>query len=259
MRQSKSVLYVLGIFAISAIVISLFVLPQKEPASRQINIAVASNFTDPIKSLVQRFEENTGNKVNFSFGSTGKLYEQIKNGAPFDAFFAADTKHPKLLDEENIALPGSRFTYAVGKIVLWSSKAGFVDENGQVLETDNFLHLAIANPELAPYGEAARAVLQAKGVWDKLQSKIVMGENIAQTLQFIESGNAELGFVALSQLKSLAPSAKGSFWQPPQSLYSPIEQQAVVLKDGETTRAFMDFVHSDTATDIIRSFGYEIP
>jgi len=259
MRQPRSVLFVLGTIVLLALVITLFVLPQRKSASGQISIAAASNFMDAIKSLAQRFEEKTGHKVVLSFGSTGKLYAQIKNGAPFDAFFAADVKHPELLEEEKIALPGSRFTYAVGKIALWSSKAGFVDENGQVLKTDKFLHLAIANPELAPYGEAARAILQAKGVWDKLQPKIVMGENIAQTFQFVESGNAELGFVALSQLKRPDQPAQGSYWQAPQSLYPLIEQQAVVLKDGETVRAFMDFVRSDTALDSIRGFGYGIP
>lgn len=259
MRQPRSVLFVLGTIILLSLVITLIVLPQRESASEQISIAVASNFTDAIKSLAQRFEEKTGHKVVLSFGSTGKLYAQIKNGAPFDAFFAADVERPNLLDTEGIALPGSRFTYAVGRIALWSPKIDFVDQNGEVLESDKFQYLALANPELAPYGEAARTVLQARGLWDRIETKVVMGQNIAQTYQFVESGNAELGFVAYSQLMRTDHPVKGSYWLVPQSLYSPIEQQAVIMKNGSEIRAFMDFVRSDEALEIIRGFGYGIP
>lgn len=225
----------------------------------EIRVSVASNFTEAIKSIAGRFEATTGHKVILISGSTGKQYAQIINGAPFDAFFAADTKRPKLLDEEGIALPGSRFTYAIGKVILWSPKAGFVENSIKVLEHGEFRHLAIANPKLAPYGKAAQEVLQAHGLWYAQRGRMVRGENIGQAFQFVKSGNAELGFVAYSQVKRPGHPIEGSFWEVPQSLYSPIEQQAVLLKESDTARAFMLFVKSDEALDIIRGFGYGTP
>ena len=194
-----------------------------------------------------------------SFGSTSKLYAQIRNGAPFDVFFAADVERAKLLDDEGIALPESRYTYAIGKIALWSPTIDLVDSNGEVLESGKFQHLALANHALAPYGEAARAVLQARGLWNKLEPKVVMGQNIAQTYQFVESGNVKLGFVAYSQLMRPGRPVKGSYWLVPQSLYSLIEQQAVIVNDSSIVQAFMAYMRSDEALEIIRSFGYEIP
>lgn len=225
----------------------------------EIHVAVASNFTEAIKSIAGRFEASTGHRVTLISGSTGKQYAQIINGAPFDAFFAADVRRPKLLEEEAIARPGSRFTYAIGKVILWSPKAGYVDNNIKVLEQENYRYLAIANPKLAPYGKAAQEVLQAHGLWDALQGRMVRGENIGQAFQFVKSGNAELGFVAYSQVKRPGHPIEGSFWEVPQSLYSPIEQQAVLLKDSDTARAFLLFVKSDESLDIIRGFGYGTP
>lgn len=225
----------------------------------EIRVAVASNFTNAIKTIAQQFEDNTGHKIILSFGSTGKHYAQIKNGAPFDAFFAADVKRPKLLEKEGQAVPDSRFTYAVGKIVLWSPKQGYVDTDAKVLEPNNYRHLAIANPKLAPYGKAAQQVLQARGIWDKLTGSLVQGENIGQTFQFIKSGNAELGFVAYSQVKRPELPMEGSLWVVPQELYSPIEQQAILLKDSTVAREFMHFFRSKQALDIIQSYGYGIP
>lgn len=225
----------------------------------EIHIAVASNFTHAIKVLGRRFEANSGHKVTFSFGSTGKHYAQIKHGAPFHALFSADVKRPQLLDKEGIALPGSRFTYAIGKIVLWSPKKGVVDADGQVLEQGTFRHLAIASPKLAPYGRAARQVLLERGIWDTLQGRMVRGENIGQTFQFVKSGNAELGFIALSQIKHPSRMIEGSLWEVPQSLYSPIEQQAVLLRESDAARAFLTFVKSDESLEIMRGFGYATP
>ena len=225
----------------------------------EILVAVASNFTDAIKSIAGGFEANTDHKVTLIVGSTGKHYAQIKNGAPFDAFFAADSKRPRLLEQEGGALPGSRFTYAIGKVILWSPQAGYVDSDGNVLGKGGFRHLAIANPKLAPYGKAAQEVLQARGVWDALKGSAVRGENIGQTFQFVKSGNAELGFVAHSQAKRPGHSIEGSFWEVPQSLYTPIEQQAVLLKDNDAARAFLSFVKSDESLEIIRGFGYGTP
>lgn len=225
----------------------------------QTRIAVASNFTHAIEAIAARFEAATDHEVTLVFGSTGKHYAQIHNGAPFDAFFAADAKRPRLLDEQDMVVPGSRFTYAVGRIVLWSPEAGYVGPEGGVLEHGDFRHLAIANPRLAPYGKAAEQVLRARGLWDTLRGRMVRGENIGQTFQFVKSGSAELGFVAYSQVMRPDAPTPGSLWAPPQSTYEPIEQQAVLLRDNAAARAFMAFVQGPEATVIIRSYGYGTP
>ncbi|MGR9107087.1 MAG: molybdate ABC transporter substrate-binding protein [Gammaproteobacteria bacterium] len=225
----------------------------------ELQAAVASNFRDPIREIAARFEARTEHQVTLIFGSTGKHYTQIRNGAPFDVFFAADIERPRLLEQEGAAIAGTRFTYALGKIALWSPREAYVDPEGKVLQNREFRYLAIANPALAPYGKAAQETLSAMGLWTTLQDRIVRGENIEQTFQFVESGNAELGFVAYSQVKSPDHPRAGSFWEVPQSLYSPIEQQAVLLHDQDASRSFLSFVKSDEARAIIRSFGYDIP
>jgi len=240
------------------LVFSLFYLSHSISAA-ELRIAVASNFSDAIKDLAQKFEQESGHKVILIFGSTGKHYAQIKHGAPFDAFFAADAKRPILLDQEGIALPGSRFTYALGKLVLWSPKVGYVDKKGMVLEQGKFNHIAIANPKLAPYGKAAQEVLQKRGLWGKLRRRMVRGENIAQTYQFVKSGNAKLGFVAYSQVKRPGKPLKGSFWDIPPVRYSVIKQQAVLLKENKVGREFWQYIQSPEAINIIQSFGYGIP
>lgn len=237
----------------------VLVLNCRRSEEGQVRIAVASNFSDAIEDIAGRFEAKTGHRVTLTFGSTGKHYAQITNGAPFDAFFAADIRHPELLEQEGLIVPGSRFTYAIGKVVLWSPKAGYVDAEGKVLEQAGFRHLAIANPKLAPYGQAAQEVLQARGILDKLSDRLVLGENIGQAFQFVQSGNAELGFVAYSQVKRPGKSIEGSWWDVPQSLYTPIEQQAVLLKDNEVARGFLEFVRSDEALGTIREYGYGTP
>jgi molybdate transport system substrate-binding protein len=225
----------------------------------EIRIAVASNFAGAIKAAADHFEADTGHKVTLAFGSTGKHYAQIWNGAPFDAFFAADARRPELLENEGLALAGSRFTYALGKLVLWSPATAYVDPQGRILEHGDFRHLAVANPELAPYGVAAREVLIRRGLWDKFEKRLVRGENIAQAFQFVASGNAELGFVACSQVQRPGHQLEGSFWDVPARLYTPIEQQAVLLKDTGAGRAFMSFMRSEKAIRIIRDHGYEAP
>jgi molybdate transport system substrate-binding protein len=194
-----------------------------------------------------------------SFGSTGKLYAQIKNGAPFALFFSADAERPQLLEQEGLAVPGCRFTYAIGKLVLWSPRPGYVDAEGDVLGRGDFRYLAMANADLAPYGRAAQQVLVARGLDAGLRNRIVRGEDISQTLQFVRSGNADLGFVAWSQVMRPGRPVEGSYWEVPQALYTPIEQQVVLLKEGETARAFLDFVRSSEAVDLIRSYGYGTP
>jgi molybdate transport system substrate-binding protein len=227
-------------------------------AAADVRVAVASNFATAIKEIAPVFEARFDHEVNLVFGSTGKHYAQVRNGAPLDVLLAADKLRPRLLEDEGMAVPGSRFTYARGRLVLWSPRAGYVDQQGRVLEGDDFRHLAIASPKLAPYGAAAREVLEVLGVWDRLQRRIVRGENIAQALQYVESGNAELGFIATSQL---TPEHRqtGSLWMVPQDLYSPIEQQAVLLRDTPAAREFLAFLESDEAVGIIQRMGYEAP
>jgi len=222
-----------------------------------LKVAVASNFAATMTVLAKHFEKKTGNQVKLIFGSTGKHYAQIRNGAPFDAFFAADVRRPVLLEEEGITVPKSRFTYAIGKLVLWSPKENVVDSSGKVLKQGRFRHLAIANPTIAPYGRAAREVLQSLGLWESMKGKIVRGENISQSYQFVNSGNAELGFVAYSQLKFPNQRMNGSYWKVPQALYTPIEQQAVLIKDSEAGRSFLSYIQSKEALMIIKDRGYE--
>ena len=224
----------------------------------EIRVATASNFRETMTVLAHSFEAQTGHRVTPIFGSTGKHFAQIINGAPFDAFFAADSKRPMRLEKEGRVVAGSRFTYARGKLVLWSPTAAYVDREGEILRSGNFRHLAMANPGLAPYGAAAREVLKALGLWQELEGRVVLGENVGQAFLFTSSGNAELGFVAESQMVRRELSGEGSFWPVPDTLYHPIEQQAVLLQDNEASRAFMSFIRSIDAARIIRTHGYEI-
>jgi molybdate transport system substrate-binding protein len=225
-------------------------------AADEIQIAVAANFSSTMADLVERFEASTDHTVLTSSGSTGSHYAQIKSGAPFDAFFAADVRRPQLLEADGNAVPGSRFTYAVGRVALWSPRPGVVDAEGRVLESPDFRFLAIANPALAPYGRAARQVLERRGLWATLGDRIVQGQDIGQTYGFVYSGGAELGFVALSQLRRPGNAIEGSYWLVPESLYDPIEQQAVLLEDRAVARLFLDYVKSDEARAIMREYGY---
>jgi len=229
-------------------------------AADEIRIAVASNFATASQAIAQRFEEISDHQVTLVFGSTGKHYAQIVNGAPFEAFFAADDQRTELLETEGLVVRDSRFTYAVGRLVLWSLERGYIDPEGHVLESGEFRHLAIANPRLAPYGRAAQEVLQSRGLWERLQGHLVRGENIGQAFQFVKSGNAELGLVALSQLTSPErESEAGSRWVVPETLHSPIQQQAVLLADTAAARSFLEFIRSSEARSIIRSHGYQTP
>ncbi len=227
--------------------------------AENISVAVAANFTAPMKRIATAFEKDSGHKVVASFGATGKFYAQIKNGAPFEVLLAADDATPARLVQENAALADTAFTYAVGKLVLWSAKPTLVDPAGAVLKTGGFAHLAMADPKLAPYGAAAQETLKAMGIYAAVQPKIVTAENITQAYQFIRSGNAELGFVALSQVQ---PDDKGSVWLVPANLYAPIRQDAVLLQAGKgkpAAEALMQFLKGDKARAIIRSFGYALP
>lgn len=234
----------------------LLVLSANHADADEIRIAVATNFAATMSALIERFEELTGHRVVASTASTGSHYAQIRNGAPFDAFFAADDERPRLLEEQGLAVPGSRFLYAVGRLVLWSTRPGYVDDDGLVLDTGNFRFLAIAHPDIAPYGAAARDVLAARGLWESLQPRIVRGQDIGQAYQFVATGNAELGFVAWAQLARPEREVEGSYWLVPESLHEPIAQEAVLLRDVPAARAFIAFMQGPEARDIIRSYGY---
>jgi molybdate transport system substrate-binding protein len=222
----------------------------------EIRIAVATNFAETMSALVALFEQSSEHTVLISAGSTGNHYAQIRNGAPFEAFFSADAERPTLLERQGVAVAGSRFRYAVGRLVLWSPRASFVDADGRVLEGGGFRFLAIANPELAPYGAAAREVLVARNLWSSLQPKLVQGQDIGQAYSFVYTGNAELGFVAYSQLKKPAAEVVGSYWLVPENLHRPIAQEAVLLRDVPAARELVELVKSPAGREIIRSYGY---
>ncbi len=227
----------------------------------EVQVAVAANFTAPMKIIAADFEKDTGHKAQLAFGSTGKFYAQIKNGAPFQILLAADDETPAKLEKEGMAVAGSRFTYAIGALALWSARPGFVDDKGAVLARGDFKHLALANPKLAPYGAAAMETLAKLGLADKLQARIVQGEDIGQAYQFAATGNAELGFVALSQVMKDGRIASGSAWIVPSAMHAPIRQDAVILANGKgnaAAEALMKYLRSAKATAIIKSYGYVV-
>lgn len=224
-----------------------------------VSVAVAANFTAPMQKIAAEFAKDTGHKAELSFGATGKFYAQISNGAPFGVLLAADDTTPAKIAREGKGVVDSRFTYAVGKLVLWSKQDGYVDAQGAVLKTGKFQHVAIANPKLAPYGLAAEQTLTQLGLLEQIKPKFVQGENIGQTYQFAATGNAELGFVALSQVMEDGKIKSGSAWLVPSSMHEPIRQDAIVLntaKDNAAAKALMDYLRGDKARAIITSYGY---
>ncbi len=226
-----------------------------------VQVAVAANFTAPMQKIAEAFKKDTGHTASLSFGSSGKFYTQIKNGAPFQIFLSADDDKPAKLEQEGMTVPGTRFTYAIGQLALWSAKDGYVDSKGEVLQKGRFAHLAIANPALAPYGQAAVETMTKLGLTASVQPKLVQGENIAQTWQFIATGNAELGFVALSQVMEDGKLKAGSAWLVPADMHTPIRQDAVQLsnsKGNAAAEALMKYLKSDKARAIIKAYGYGI-
>jgi molybdate transport system substrate-binding protein len=225
----------------------------------ELRVAVASNFTTPVQAIAAEFKAQTEHEIMLIPGSTGKLYAQINNGLPIDIFLAADAGHPARLEDDGLIVAGSRFTYAIGQLVLWSPKPGYISANGSRLTQGGYNHLAIANPQLAPYGKAAQEVLESMGLWALLYKQIVRGENVSQTYLFIDSGNAELGFISLGQITKPGQPLPGSLWIVPQQLYSPIEQQAVLIESSIAAEAFIAFLKSNTARTIISSHGFAVP
>jgi len=225
----------------------------------EVSVAVAANFASPLGKLRDGFTAATGHTLKVSTGATGKFYSQIVAGAPFEVLLAADVETPKKLIADGLAVAGSNYTYAIGKLVLWSPQPGYVDDQGTVLAAGKFAHLAIANPKLAPYGQAGMEVLKARGLLDSVTPKLVNAESIAQAFQFVATGNAELAFVALSQVATPGRPASGSYWLVPPSLYGEIRQDAVLLKKGEKSPAaiaLLAYLKSAPAISVIQSYGY---
>ena len=226
-----------------------------------VQVAVAANFSAPMQAIARAFEQSSGHRVIAAYGATGQFYAQINNGAPFEVLLAADDSTPAKLESEGLGVAGSRFTYAIGTLALWSPMEGYVDDQGAVLKTNQFRHLAIANPKTAPYGLAATQVLAKLGLTQAMAPKLVEGQNIAQTIQFVASGNAELGFVALAQVYKEGQITSGSAWQVPAELHEPIRQDALLLakgKDNPAAKALLDYLRSEEAAAVIRTYGYQL-
>ncbi len=259
--------------------IFLLLLSSLSASAESIKIAVASNFMSPMKEIALVFEKSSGHAVSLSFGSSGKFYAQITNGAPFDLFFSADQDKPQRLEKQQIAIPGTRFTYAQGQLVLWSRTNSSVANNSQNgnsqnsnsrasssepsnlerLKSGEYKKLALANPKLAPYGLAARQTLGNLGLLSSSRKHWVRGENISQTFQFVHTGNADIGFIALSQIVKKGGLDNGASWLVPGTFYDPIRQDAVLLKRGKNNTAaqqFLEFIRSPVAREIMTRYGY---
>lgn len=225
----------------------------------EVSVAVAANFSAPMQKIAQAFERDTGHRAQLALGSTGQFYAQIKNGAPFAVLLSADDETPARLEKEGLAVAGTRLTYATGRLALWSKQPDAVDDAGEVLRRARFDKLAMANPKLAPYGAAAQEVMQKMGVWDTLRPKLVQGESVAQAFQFVNTQNASLGFVALSQIALDGRITQGSAWVVPQTLHTPLKQDAVLLlpgKDQVAAQALLRYLQSEPAQAIMRRYGY---
>jgi molybdate transport system substrate-binding protein len=241
--------------------LALGVLMNQACFAGEVLVAVAANFAAPMQKIAALFEQDTGHKVRLSLGSTGSFYAQIKNGGPFQVFLSADDETPLKLEKEGLGVAGSRFTYATGKLVLWSKRPGLVDDKGQILNTPSFERLAIANPKLAPYGAAAFETLQRLNLLETLKPKLVQGDNIAQTFQFVQTQNAQLGFLALSQIYADGKITQGSAWIVPTNMHSPIQQDALLLNAGKSqpaAEALLNYLKTEKAKTVIRSFGYSV-
>jgi molybdate transport system substrate-binding protein len=246
-----------ALFSLSAWLLLCLAAPA---LAADVQVAVAANFTAPMRMIAADFERETGHKAILSFGATGKFYAQISNGAPFEVFLAADDETPKKLEQEGAAVSGSRFTYATGRLALWSTRPGLVDAQGEVLKQGGFSKLAMAAPKLAPYGAAAVEAMTRLGLMAALEPKLVTGESIGQAFSFVSSGNAELGFVALSQVYEDGRIKSGSAWIVPEALHSPIRQDVVLLtraRDNPAAHQLLAFLKTDKARAVIRTFGYQ--
>jgi molybdate transport system substrate-binding protein len=225
----------------------------------EVRVAVAANFADTLRALQPVFEQGSGHRLLISSASSGKLYAQITRDAPFDVLLAADRAYPQRLIDGGRALGATRFTYARGRLVLWSA-APDVQAGPELLRAERVRHVALANPRTAPYGAAAEQALRGLGQNEAVKDKLVFGENVAQAMQFVASGNAQVGFVALAQVLNLPPDARGATWEVPRTLYAPLDQDAVLLVRGErnpAAREFLAFLRGDAARVLIQRAGYE--
>ncbi|HXU92702.1 MAG TPA: molybdate ABC transporter substrate-binding protein [Gallionella sp.] len=255
-------MHILSLGGHVAVVALLCGLMSSQVKAGEVTAAVASNFAAPMERIVAQFQHDTGHTVKVSLGSSGKFYSQIKQGAPFDVFLAADEEMPQRLVQEGLAVGGTCFVYAEGKLVLWSAQPGLVDAQGAVLRKGGYTKLAIADPRLAPYGMAGKESLERLGLWNAIQGRVVTGENVTQTYQYAATGNADLGFVALSQVMRDGRVTEGSYWLVPSELYTPIRQSSVLLsgaKDKAAAQALLNYLKGEPAKVVIRSFGYGLP
>jgi molybdate transport system substrate-binding protein len=238
----------------------VFALVLNPSQAAEVSVAVASNFSGTLQKIAAAFAQDTGHKVVPAFGSTGALYAQIKNGAPFQVFLAADDETPALREKEGLAVAGSRFTYATGRLALWSANPAAVDSQGAILRSGRFERIALPNPKLAPYGRAAMETLATMGLAQSLAPRMVQGENVTQSYQFIRSGNAVLGFVALSQIYQDGQLREGSVWSVPAQMHAPIQQDAVLLEKGRSNPAalaWMAYLRGDKARALVQAAGYD--
>jgi molybdate transport system substrate-binding protein len=237
----------------------LFVACATSLKAEEALVAVAANFSAPMQQIAVSFQKETGHQLRMSFGATGGIYAQIKNGGPFDVFLSADQITPQKLEAEGLGVPHTRFNYATGQLVLWSKQEGLVDDRGQVLRHQSIHRIALANPKLAPYGLAALETITALGLLNELKPKLVQGDNIAQTYQFVSTQNAQLGFVALSQVLVNGKMTAGSAWIVPPTLYKPIRQDVILLKNGQdnsAAKALMLYLRGEKAKAVMKSYGY---
>ena len=237
----------------------LFVAYATKLRAEEALVAVAANFSAPMQQIAASFQKDTGHQLKMSFGATGGIYAQIKNGGPFDVFLSADQITPQKLEAEGLGVAATRFNYATGQLVLWSKQDGLVDEKGQVLRGKNIQRIALANPKLAPYGVAAWETMTALGLVEELKPKMVQGDNIAQTYQFVSTQNAQVGFVALSQVFANGQLTSGSAWIVPPHLYKPIRQDVILLKNGKdnlAAKAFLIYLKGEKAKAVMKSYGY---
>ena len=237
----------------------LFVAYATNLRAEEALVAVAANFSAPMQQIAASFQKDTGHQVRMSFGATGGIYAQIKNGGPFDVFLSADQITPQKLEAEGLGVASTRFNYATGQLVLWSKQDGLVDDKGQVLSGKNIQRIALANPKLAPYGVAAWETMTALGLLEELKSKVGQGDNIALTYQFVSTQNAQVGFVALSQVFANGQLTSGSAWIVPPHLYKPIRQDVILLKNGKdnsAAKALLIYLKGEKAKAVMKSYGY---
>jgi molybdate transport system substrate-binding protein len=253
-----------GWVALLALVIVMFMSPIDSAAGEDITIAAASDLNFAFKELVPEYEKTTGNHVRLTLGSSGNFFSQIQNGAPFDLYFSADIGYPKKLEDAGLVVPGSLYPYAVGRIVLWTGNGSQLDlsKGLEILREPTIKKIAIANPKHAPYGRAAVAAMEYFKVYDQVKDKLILGENISQTAQFIESGACDIGIIALSLAIAPAMKAAGQYWEIPATAHSPLEQGAVILKQSknpEAARQFLEFIKSPQGQEIMRRYGFTLP